>query len=236
MILLGAGLVGFSATVFSAVERGSLLGAWILSEVLTPQRILPIVALGVAFGMMSIRALGAGFLLLGLGMIAGFAGQYWLLWLLDKAPHAATHLFFTNPICYLAAGLALISGARLRTLIVPACAAIFGAMFALLVQLTDPSLHEPAFTAAPILIAVWIMAAAVFIVRAFWRDWFPVFARILGSWMLAIGLLYGGVSVAPARKPPTLPPPPSAPDNTIPGRPLEPPYSVPDTQEGVRQP
>ena len=189
-------------------SRATPFGAWLLYDVLAPQRTLPVVALGVAFGLARGPALVAACALLGLGLIAGFTGEYWLLWLLDKIPGAATHFFLTGPICYLATGLALIAGVRLRVVLLPAAAAIVGAMLAILIRITDPSLHEPVFTGVPILIVLWIVAAFACLVRTFWRDRFPVFGRILGSWMLAIGLLYGGVSVVPPPKPP----PPPAPE------------------------
>jgi hypothetical protein len=80
---------------------------------------------------------------------------------------------------------------------------IFGAMQAVMIKLTDPSLHEPVFTWTPVLIAVWIIAATSLTLGAFWRDWLSVFGRILGSWLLAIGLLYGGASLVPKPRPPS---------------------------------
>lgn len=238
--MLGIGAIGFVAIVVSAMENDSPLGLWILSEVLAPQRTLPVVALGVAFGLTTLRSRTAGFLLFCLGIVAGFVGQYWLLWLLDTIPQAATHLYLTNPLCYLASGIALVMPGKMRGGAVPIAAAIFGALSALLIQMTDPSLHAPAFTAAPIVIALWILAAAAFIIGALWRNWFPIFGRILGSWMLAIGLLYGGASLVPPRNPPIAPAPPvAAPpfDNVIPGLPIpEQPGSIPGMNDRRRQP
>jgi hypothetical protein len=50
--------------------------------------------------------------------------------------------------------------------------------------------------------------------RAFRRGWFSIFGRILGSWLLAIGLLYGGASLVPPKRqppPPAVQPPPDLP-------------------------
>ena len=167
---------------------------------------LPLIGLGAAFGLIGVRAFIAALVLFAIGIAGGLFAEDRLLWMLDMVPRAATHLFLTGPISYLAAGAALVSSARLRSYVAPAAAAIFGAMLGLTIKLTDPSLHEPAFTWTQVLIAFWIVAAVSLPLRAFWRGWFPIFGRILGSWLLAIGLLYGGASLVPQRR--LLAPPP----------------------------
>ncbi len=201
--MAGLGLAAIAAA--SAIARTSPLAGWTLSETLAPARVLPLVALGAAFALLGTRALLAALVLFALGIAGGLFAQDRLLWLLDTVPRAATHMFLTGPISYLAAGVALVAGARWRDWLAPPAAAIFGAMLGLTIRLTDPSLHQPVFTWSPVLIAVWIVFAVMLCLRGFWRDWFPIFGRILGSWMLAIGLLYGGVSVIP--KPARAPPP-----------------------------
>jgi hypothetical protein len=227
------GLIAVAAlTLFQALSE-SPLTRWILTETLAPGRVLPLIGLGAAFGLIGVRVLIAALLLFAFGIAGGLFAEDRLLWMLDTVPHAATHLFLTGPISYLAAGAALVSSARLRSYVAPAAAAIFGAMLGLTVKLTDPSLHEPAFTWMPTLIAFWIVAAVSLPLHAFWRGWFPIFGRILGSWLLAIGLLYGGASLVPKRDqlPPAIAMPGSSrsvPDSerTIPGlpEPTEPGY------------
>jgi hypothetical protein len=202
--LAGLGLLALGAAALAA--NASPLARWTLSETLAPARVLPLIGLGAAFALIGRRALTAALALFGLGIVAGLAGQDRLLAILDLLPRAATHLFFTGPIAYLAAGAALVAGARWRDWLTPAAALIVGAMLALAVKLTDPSLHEAAYTWTPVLIALWIVAAVTLTLRAFRRGWFAIFGRILGSWLLAIGLLYGGASlVPPKRQPPPLP-------------------------------
>ena len=212
-----------------------------LTETLAPARILPLIGLGAAFALIGLRALTAALALFGLGIVAGIVGQDRLLAILDMLPRAATHLFFTGPISYLAAGVALVAAARWREWLAPAAALIVGAMLALTIKLTDPSLHEPAYTWTPVLIAFWIVAAVTLTLRAFRRGWFTIFGRILGSWLLAIGLLYGGASlVPPKRQPPppamALPPAPSpGAERAIPGLPV-PDEPLPGGSERLRQP
>ena len=161
-------------------------------------------------------------------------------------PRAATHLFLLGPISYLAAGAALLASERLRTYLAPVAALIVGAMLALAIKLTDPSLHVPAYTWTPILIACWIVAGVALTLRAFRRGWFSIFGRILGSWLVTIGLLYGGASLMPQRQPQpppmaTPPPPESAAppsfDRSIPGLPgPDQPGSFPGGDNPIRQP
>ena len=204
--LAALGLFAVAALTFIPALRESPLARWVLMETLAPASVLPLVGLGAAFGLIGARAFVAALVLLAIGIAGGLFAEDWLLWVLDTVPREGTHLFLTGPISYLAAGAALVFSARVRSYVTPATAAIFGAMLGLTIRLTDPSLHEPAFTWTPVLMAFWIVAAVSLPLRSFWRGWFPIFGRILGSWLLAIGLLYGGASLVPQRRllaPPT---------------------------------
>jgi len=215
--LIGIGLVVIAAFALLPVTKEDPLARWLLTETLAPVRVLPLIGLGVAFALVSVPAFVAALALFAFGILAGLRGEYWLQWALDWGPNAAAHIFHAGPIMYLAAGACLISSTRWRNVVLPVAALIFGAMLALTIRLTDPSLHEFAFTFAPLLVAAWIVIAVSLTLRAFWRGWFPVFGRILGSWLIAIGLLYGGASLVPPRT--STPPPPSPfPGGDIPPR------------------
>jgi len=223
--LAGLGLIAIAACGLAPGLKENPLARWILADTLAPARVLPLIGLGAVFALIAGRALLAALLLFALGIVTGLVAEDRLLALLDHLPRAATSLFYAGPISYLASGAALVVSARWRIRLAPPAALIFGAMLGLTIKLTDPSLHEPAFTATPLLAACWIVAAVTLTLRAFWRGWFPVFGRILGSWLLAIGLLYGGASLVPKREPPPPAvslPPPSAPgaERAIPGLPV----------------
>lgn len=234
------GLIAIAAAALVPGLRESQLARWILSETLAPVNVLPLIGLGAAFGLIGLRALLAALVLFALGIAAGLLAEDRLLQLLYPIPGAATHLFLTGPISYLAAGVALVVSARWRTYAAPPAAALFGAMTGLAVRLTDPSLHERAYTFTPVLAVVWIVLAVALGLRGFWRSWFLIFGRILGSWMLAIGLLYGGAALVPKRvaPPPAVAlPPASAPggERAIPGLPA-PEGPSPFPGEGFKQP
>ena len=104
----------------------------------------------------------------------------------------------------------------MRRGLLPFAAAMAGVMLVFAIRVTDPSLHDWRFPFAGIAIALWIVAAVALTVRAFRRDWFTIPGRILGSWLIAVGLLYGGASLIPKRN--VLPPPPPvAPQAAPPG-------------------
>jgi hypothetical protein len=229
--LAALGLIGIAVIALLASE--SPFAGWILTDVFAPERVLPLIGLGAACGLVDARVFSATLLLFGLGIVGGSVGQDWLLWVLYNVPEGPTHLFLTGPISYLAIGLALVPGIRLLPWLLPIAAIVAGAMLSLAIMLTDPSLHDPAFTWTPVLATFWIVAAVALTLRAFRRGWFPIFGRILGSWLIAIGLLYGGASLAPILNP--KPPPTDTPqestrgaemNRTIPGLPATEPNRV----------
>jgi hypothetical protein len=133
--LAAVGLIAVAAVTFLPALRESPLNRWILTETLAPVRVLPLIGLGAAFGLIGLRALIAALVLLAIGIAGGLFAEDKLLWMLDMVPRAATNLFLMGPISYLAAGAALLSSAHLRAYVTPAAAAIFGAMLALTIKL-----------------------------------------------------------------------------------------------------
>lgn len=63
------------------------------------------------------------------------------------------------------------------------------AVFAIVV--TDPSFHDHTNAFVGALIGLWIIVSVSLTGRGFIRPWFEIFARIFGSWLIAIGVLYG---------------------------------------------
>jgi hypothetical protein len=178
---------------------------WILLNVLAPERVLPLIGLGIACGLVNARIFGATLVLFILGIAAGTMEQEHLLFAIYNLLEGPTHLFLTGPASALAVGLALVPGALLLPWLLPVAAVVVGIALALAIMLTDPSLHDPVFTWTPLLVAFWIVLAVALTLRAFPQKWFLIFARILGSWLIAIGLLYGGAELKRVLKPP--PPP-----------------------------
>ena len=118
--------------------------------------------------------------------------------------------------CPAAVGLALGAGRKAAAWILPAASVIAGAMLVFAIRVTDPSLHNLRLSDRGHFDRVLDRRCVALTVHAFRRDWFAIPGRIIGSWLIAIGLLYGGTSLIPKR---SLPAPPIAatPQAPLPG-------------------
>lgn len=214
--LTALGLLAAAAIALTPAAGRSTLMWWILSSALAPERILPLVGLGVALALVDRRYSLGALALFGGGVAVGFFSKDWLLSALEAIPRATSHHFLTGPISTVIVGVALVlPAARLRSWFLLIAAAVAGTMLAIAIEVTDPSLHDVAIPLAGVVVAFWIVAAISLTVRAFWRIWFPIPARILGTWLIAIGLLYGGASLIPKQKS-AFPPPTESTPNTFP--------------------
>ena len=200
--LAALGLLGAAAIALSPAAGRSTLTWWILSSALAPERVLPLVGLGVALALAGRRYSLGALALFGGGLAVGFFSKDWLLSALQAIPRATSHHFLTGPISSVTVGVALVlPGARVRSWFLLIAAVVAGSMLAVAIEVTDPSLHDVAIPLAGVVIGFWIIAAISLTAQAFRRTWFPIPARILGSWLIAIGLLYGGASLIPKQRP-----------------------------------
>ncbi len=204
-VLLALGAIIIAVVALSPLATENPLARWMLNVTLAPAQVLPLAGLGFAFGLLGSLEFAAALVLFLTGIVVGVVGEYGLLAVLDIIPRAASRFFLIGPISYVAAGMALVGNARWRARLTPVAAFVAGAMLALSIRLTDPSLHEPSYTVTPALISFWIVVTVALSLRAFRRDWFAIFGRIFGSWLLAIGILYGGVSLLPPKDRPPAP-------------------------------
>ncbi len=214
--LAALGLLGATAIALFPAAGRSTLTWWILSSALVPERVLPLLGLGVALALVGRRYSLGALALFGSGVAVGFLSRDWLLAALETIPRATSHHFLTGPISSVTVGIALVlPGARLRSWFLPTAAFVAGSMLAVAIEVTDPNLHDVAIPLAGVVIGFWIIAAISLTAQAFRRAWFPIPARILGSWLIAIGLLYGGASLMPKQRP-AFPPPAEPTPNIIP--------------------
>lgn len=236
--LTALGLLTVAAIALTPAAGRSTLMWWILSSALAPERVLPLIGLGVALALVDRRfSFGALALFCG-GLAVGFFRKDWLLSILEAIPRATSHHFLTGPISTVIVGVALLlSAARLGSWFLLIAATVAGSMLAIAIEVSDLSLHDVTIPLAGVIVGFWIVVAISLTVRAFWRIWFPIPARFLGSWLIAIGLLYGGAALMPRQKS-AFPPSNQSTPNIIPfpGPDRLPPEFPPQDRPGARIP
>jgi hypothetical protein len=194
-ILALPGLAGLALLALQAPDERSMAGAWILASAVSLQRVVPLLGLGIALALLSRRQCWAGFLLFLLGTAIGFEVRAWFMASLQGVPQAAEHLFLTGPLSSIAAGLLLIAPQWARTWLFAPVSMFVGALLAVAITLTDPTVNEFLIPSIGVAIGVWIVSAIALAASAIRHPWFSIATRIAGSWLLAAGLLYGGASL-----------------------------------------
>jgi hypothetical protein len=203
-------VVGLLATatigLLPAAERSTLTW-WIFSSALAPERVLPLVGIGAALALVDFRYCLAALVLFGGGITVGFIAHDWLLSALEKIPQATNHHFLIGPISSVAVGVALVlPGARLRSWLLLFAAPVTGSLLAVAIKVTDPNLDDTTIPLVGVVVGIGIVISILLTARAFRREWFLIPACIFGSWLIAIGMLYGGISLVPKHNPPLLSP------------------------------
>lgn len=180
------------ALLFVKFFANALILDWFIYTLLSASLLLPL--LGFAFGFSSIKFAYIGILLYIFGFLGGliYYKYIWLYFVVDSQKH----LYLSMPIASLCVGLLLILPENLRKWLILFVGFILGMMVAVTINLTDPTIHDAIIPKIALSVSVWIIFLAMFGVRIFYRNWFNIPIRIFASWLIASGLLYGGVALA----------------------------------------
>ena len=196
-----AGICILGVGVLVAIERHapagrSLLEGGVLAVLLSVGRTLPLVGLGVALGLSGNRNVAAAVLLFVPAAILSFLERERILFALLAGPETSYRLYLIDPLACLLAGLALVTPDQFRSWTLPPLAASIGAIAIFSIKLIDPGAGAPAFLEGAVAAALWLILLLALVARRLAGHWFDISARILGSWLIAIGLLLGGAGLA----------------------------------------
>lgn len=191
-----AGLTVFAEMALRTNPSDGDLSTWLRASAQAFDMTMPVLCFGVGTALVSrSRAiLAVLFYLVGLWLGLAFTARIFAA--IAVVPKAAAHQFLIGPLSLGIAGVTLILPDRVRSAAIPASGLLLGTAVALSIRLTDPSLHDPMIVSTGGVAAMWLVLSVGLTVRSFRREWFAIAGRILGSWMLTAGLLYGGVSLA----------------------------------------
>jgi hydrogenase/urease accessory protein HupE len=175
----------------------------LLAAALAYERAFALLGLGLALARQPGPRRWLSFLVAAAGIASGIAGEY----AFADSKFVAGHLLVLNlpgPLVCVLAGLALALPLSLQSWILPALAAAAGILVGLAIGLSTPAGEAVAFASGAALAGLSIAAIPVLVFPPIRAGWARILTRILGSWLIAIGVMLGGLRVITAK--PELPP------------------------------
>lgn len=179
-------------TALSLPETGN----WFAQTWLRVTFLLPALALGFGVSLLPRRLLGAGlgFWALGIGLGQYFAGS--VLALMAQIPNAENHHYLLFPASVLLLGAGLLPGRRVFVILCLPMSLLIGIGYGSSVALYDPSREgDYLITLLACGLGVWLPLTVALVLRVSGRRWREIGCHIVGSWLVAVGLLYGGFAV-----------------------------------------
>jgi len=190
-----AGIITIAIFTLKYPPTNYIISAWLIWSALSVSQVLPLAGLGIALSLVSLRLVFISVTI----FIASFLSTlsiYGKIWFwFSNSPDASQHFYLTIPILSLCSGLLLVVPKILCKYMVVPASLTSGSMLAITIKLTDPTLHNPLIIKLGLFIGIWIILSFMLIMRSFYQSWFLIPIRILGSWLLASGLLYAGATL-----------------------------------------
>jgi hypothetical protein len=190
------------AVIILFPHTSDTLRFWLLSEGARPRQLMPLVGFGAALGLAPPRLRVHGACAAFVGAATGLLLYRTLLEPLWVIPNIAAHHFLVAPVSSLSAGVALISGRRFLPLVIPLSAFLVGLASATAVVISDPSIGGITIRIVGQAMAVWVVGTSALITAGLVPGWRGPVGAILGSWLIAIGLLYGTFALIPKQPTP----------------------------------
>lgn len=201
------GVVGLAIAAYHGpLERGPFEDG-LLSAIRAYERALAALGFGSAAARQRIVPRWSSMAAFAAGSIAGIAGASNVA----NSAFVGDHLYvlaLPGPIACVIAGLALAVPAVPQRRLLPFLAVIFGMVIGLAIGFEAPGGDARAFSAGASLGGLWIAAVPALLLPFAQRAWVRILTRILGSWLIAIGIMLGGVRVIAATPKLAAPPPP----------------------------
>jgi len=185
--------------------------------------------MGIAAARLGVVVCTAGVLMLAMGLAIGVVGEDWFA----NVPVVTDHLFLLSlpgPAACVLAGIGLALPDTLERLVLPPILGLAGILGGLAIGLAAPAIDRLGFVAGAGAVSLALTLIPMLVLAPLRAGWTRILVRIVGSWLIAIGVMLGGTRVIAAKPPPALPPPPpAAPQMSAPSTPpeaIEPPPAV----------
>jgi hypothetical protein len=195
---LAGGLPGLGAVLSSLVALGAeqgLIGNGILYTVSRYDQSLALAGLGCAVALAPRRwPLVAAFAFAGAIAFGGLAESH-VAEAIAAEPALIDYLALIGPISCVTAGLALALPSGMGRWLLPLAAAGPGMGLGLVIVLDETSVEYWQFAAGVVFAGIALAAAPAVLLSGLRAPWVTVASRILGGWLIAIGLMLGGAKL-----------------------------------------
>lgn len=226
VFLAGVAMVATSLSIqhdFAFFELGYLFTLSIYDLVLAMLGLS--IAIGMAGTIRQVQAITLGFLAPLVPMLAFFDPIFSVI----LASPLGHELFLIAPAAVMLSGAVLWLPEGLRRYGAPLAAAVVGFSLSLFIGLDDFGIGIKDFMFSAVLGALWILIVPGMMLRPFRGEWLTIPARIIGSWLVVIGIIVTVSLYVPLA--PNAPPPP-LPTGSQPDAPAFPPLD-PAMEEGL---
>jgi hypothetical protein len=196
----------------------------LLSAAVAYERAFALLGFGLALARHSGLGRWLSLLIMAGGIASGVVGEADFA----NSSFVARHLFVLNlpgPLVCVIAGVALAVPLALQSWILPIFSAAVGILIGLGIGLAAPANELMAFAAGAALGSLSITAIPALLFPPIRAGWGRILTRIVGSWLIAIGVMLGGMRLVTAKS--TLGALPSAPPAAAPLPPTAVPEAVP---------
>jgi len=204
--LLGA--VAFAVAFYQGGAERVPFEDGLLAAVFAYERVLALLGLGLALARPTAVVRWSSIIVLAVGIAGGIAEEGHFA----NSALVADHLFvlaLPGPVACAIAGLALALPRILQTWLLPVFAAPLGFLVGIATGLAAPASDVLAFSAGGALGELWIAATPALLFQSLQGPWARIFTRILGSWLIAVGVLLGAVRLIAAKPAAEALPPPA---------------------------
>jgi len=204
--LLGAGAlavaIGRGPAGRSGIEDG------LVSAVLAYERVLALLGMGLGAARQTGLPRWSSVVAVAVGIAAGIVGEADVA----NSTFVANHLFLIalpGPAASIVAGLGLAAPLQAQKWILPCMAAVIGGLIGLAIGFAAPAGEMLGFSTGATLGCLWIAATPALLLPPLRITWTRILVQILGSWLIAIGVMLGAARLIPATRPPEPLPVPS---------------------------
>jgi hypothetical protein len=139
------GVVSFAVLWLERANYPGIIAYGVLHTITSYERVLPLLAIGIAFAQNRWRYASAGILLLIVGAVVGWSSKDQILTPLLIRPDAVKYLGYLRllgPVSCILAGLVLAAPETVCRFLIPPISLLFGAMLGFSLALEDPSLGQ----------------------------------------------------------------------------------------------